>query len=86
VALKVPLLAPASIVTVAGIKSVSELLDRLMITGALAAFVSTTVQAATCPLLRVSGAQLSADSWAEVERVSEKVCEFRPAVAVMTAV
>jgi hypothetical protein len=77
---------PEPIVTLAGTLKTARLLDKVTVTGLLAASVSITVQVALCPVPRVAGVQLKPDNCAGATRFNVNVCVTPLALAVTTAV
>jgi hypothetical protein len=86
VAVNVPLLALAAIVTLAGTVSKPVLLDRLAVIVVDAALFSVTVQVALCPVPSVLGEQLTLNNCAGPAMLNENVRETLLAVAVSVAV
>jgi hypothetical protein len=79
------LLKPELIVTLAGTGSVAELLLRVTVVLLVAFLVSVTVQVVVWPVLSVPGAQLTDDNCAGETKLTTKVRDTAPAVAVIVA-
>jgi len=85
-AVKLPLLDPVLIVTLAGTVNTPRLLDKVTVAALVAALVSVAVQVAICPVPRVPGVQLKLDNSTGATRSKGKIRVTPPALAVITAV
>lgn len=86
IAVNVPLLDPAEMVTFDGTLKTLRLLDRLTVVKLVAVFVIVTVQVAFCPEPSEFGVQFNAEICRGPSRDSEKVRVIPLALAVITAV